>query len=557
MFERIRQLSLRSARRPLVRSLAGLVLIASVSSAAQSPSWPFAGPPPKGDGSTDDTAAIQAALTAAGAGCATVQLPCTQANQFKVSATLRVPACVRFTGACGAVPFEGSETTIGTTLKWAPPEPPPGKPAPTNPMPPQPIPVVWFHDAAGAALSGISVDCQNAAAAVGIQYDSDNHPTASFLNVDNLMIRGCHQAFVVGKPSDVATPPTECPGNESQPGCAQADSFKFERYRILGNLSDLTGEGIHINSSNGAQSSLIFNGNIQGENIGIHVVSTNQGLIIENTDTGSPLGASPAFIVIDSTVADSPTLINNEVEGNTSAVLDHGSNPFGTPGNPVWLNNTWNNHPIVVDGTENITSIGNLLNQGTITNPLAHILSMNETGWGTGGNASSVNLGTLSSGAVFGASLIDLDVIMARGPTCTGFPAGHAAGDLVACEQPHRGQLFLGQDLMLLNDGDGTLDNYGLLKIQTGLHPDGSGLKHQTVSTGDVASGSVVRVPLTWTTPFADDNYQAICTLADNSGFLQVMNTSLPTVNQVTAAVRNNDASSAHSGLLACLAIHN
>jgi hypothetical protein len=348
---------------------------------------------------------------------------------------------VRFIGACGAVPFEGNEVTVGTTLKWVVPPPVPGQPQPeivTN----LPKVVVSFHDAPGATLSGISIDCNNFPRTIGILYDSDNNPTASFLNVDNLMLKGCHQGFVVGSLAPTATSPMSCPGNESQPGCSQSDSFKFERYRILGNPNDATGEGIHINSSNGANSSLVFNGNIQGVNIGIHVVSTNQGLIIENTDTGSPVGGNPAFIVIDSTVADSPTLINNEVEGNTSAVLDHGNNPFGTPGNPVWLNNTWNNHPIVVDGVENITSIGNLLNQGTISNAKAHVLSINESGWSTVAPASKENFGFISSGAVFGASLEDQDIIMAENSACPGFPLGHTAGDLVSCEGTHSGRCF-------------------------------------------------------------------------------------------------------------------
>jgi hypothetical protein len=536
--------------------LAIFAILVSIASLAQSPSWPFPTAPPKGDGSTDDTQAIQDALTTAGTECATVQLPCTPANQFKVSATLHVPKCVRFTGACGAVPNEGSEATIGTTLKWATAEPKPGKPVPTEASlnPPQPVPVVSFHDAPGATLSGISVDCENLTDTIGILYDSDNNPTASFLNVDNLMIKGCHQAFVVGLPSNTATPPSQCIQNENQPGCTQSDSFKFERYRILGNLSDLTGEGIHINSSNGAQSSLVFNGNIQGVNIGIHVISTNQGLIIENTDTGSPLGTNPAFIVIESSVADSPTLINNEVEGNTSAVIDHGNNPFGTPGNPVWLNNTWNNHQIIVDGVENITSIGNLLNQGKISNAKAHVLSINESGWSTVAPATKENFGFISSGAVFGASLEDQDIIMAENSVCPGFPLGHTAGDLVSCEGMHSGRLFLGGDLLLLNAGDDA--NQGTLGIQSGVYQDGSGLKHQTVSTGSVGPGGTVQRTLTWQTTFSDANYQAICSVADNSGFLQVVDTSVPTPSQVIAGVKNNDAASAHTGSVVCFAIH-
>jgi hypothetical protein len=563
-------------------SLVWLAVLISTVSFAQSTTWPFATPPPKGDGSTDDTKAIQDALTAAATECGTVELACTASNTYVVSSSLQVPKCVRFVGACGAVPFEGSETTIGTTLKL---EQKRGiQPDIVTNLPKV---VVSFHNAPGATISGISIDCNNLPRTVGILYDSDNQPTASFLNVDNLMIKGCHQAFVVGLPTNTATPPASCQTNEQQGGCTQADSFKFERYRILGNLNDSTGEGIHINSSNGAQSSLIFNGNIQGVNIGVHVISTNQGLIVENTDTGSPLGTAPAFLQIECSVADSPTLINDEVEGNTSAVIDHGINParqcnasdqastcggacepacskckLGTPGNPVWLNNTWNNHAIVVDGTEHITSIGNLLNQGTIESAQASVMSINETGWSVGGTATVSNLGSIggitgaTGGAVFGASLKDEDVIMAENNSCPGFPQGREAGDLVSCEGLHAGRLFLGGDLMLLNNGDGTLDTEGRMRIQTGLYNDGSGVKHQSVETGSIAPGTIAKVPLTWATPFADANYQAVCAVADNSEFLQLVNTSVPTQSQVVAAIRNNDGSASHTGSLACFAIH-
>ena len=322
-------------------------------------------------------------------------------------------------------------------------------------------------------------------------------------------------------------------------------------------------------------------------NIGVHVISTNQGLIVENTDTGSPVGPNPAFLQIECSVADSPTLINDEVEGNTSAVIDHGINParecntsdsastcggacapacnkcrLGTPGNPVWLNNTWNNHPIIVDGTEHITSIGNLLNQGTISSAQATVMSIDETGWSVGGSASVNNLGVIggilgaAGGAVFGASLKDEDVIMAENHSCPGFPQGHTAGDLVSCEGSHAGRLFLGGDLMLLNNGDGTLDTEGRMRIQTGLYNDGSGLKHQSSTTGSIAPGTTAKVPLNWATPFADAEYQTVCTVADNSGSLQVVNTSVPTQSQVVAAIRNNDSSASRTGLLACFALH-
>lgn len=231
---------------------------------------------------------------------------------------------MNFVGACGGIPDEGSAVTVGTTLVWA-----------SNSA----GPVVYFHDAPGASIFRISIDCQNVANAIGIQYDSDDKPASSFVNIDTLMIKGCHQSIVIGLPDP--TPKVsvaQCASNPLQLGCYQADQFKLERYRILGNLSDATGEGIHINSANAAQGSAISNGNIQGVNIGMHIIMTSGGLVIQSSNMGSVVGTSPTFLLIESNVAASPTLINDEVEGTGNlAVVDHGCNPLGIPGNPVWL----------------------------------------------------------------------------------------------------------------------------------------------------------------------------------------------------------------------------
>jgi len=426
----------------------------------------------------------------------------------------------------------------------------------------------------------VSIDCQNQSGAIGIQYESNDNPAASFVNIDTLMIRGCHQGLVVGSPGNTAAVscPSPLPGSLALPGCGQSDQLKFERFRILGNLSDPTGEGIHINSANAAQGSLIFDGNIQGVNLGFHLISTNGGLIIENTNyTSLGVGTLAAFITIEPTVAVSPTLINDEVEGTNAAVIDHGCN--GTPGNPVWLNNAWNNHQVIVDGNENITSIGTVLNQATLgsstsctsVNPQAptpHAVSINENGWRTAGTVTSANLTMIGAGvAMFGPSLIDQDVVEAAGPACTlvppgsppgtkpgYFPNGVNQGDLVACAGAHSGRLWLGKDLMLTNSGAGATGS-GTLRIQAGVDPDGGGLKHQTVSTGSIPAGGAAIVTLTWHTAFPDANYQAICTVQDNTGSLQLINTSVPAPGQVNTEVKNNDAAKPHAGSLACVAI--
>lgn len=464
------------------------VLLLSTAALAQSPNLPTKLVAPLGDGTTDDTGAIQTALNAAAGMCATVKLQCTRANTFKVSSTVNVPKCVKLVGECGAVPDEGSETPVGTTLRWAG---------------PSSSPVVAFHDSPGASLTGVSVDCQNQAGAIGIQYDSHDNPPGSFVNIDSLMIRGCHQGLVIGLPGNTAASSCAPPlPNPVPTNCAEADQLKFERFRILGNLSDATAEGIHLNSANGAQGSLISDGKLQGVNVGIHIISTNGGLIIENTNIGSETGGNSSFITIESTVAASPTLINDEVEApagiSVNAVLDHGCNPFGTPGTPVWLNNVWNSHPITLDGSENVTSIGNLSNNAILTTstncPVApHVLSLNENGWGVAGSSASENLAAIANGgATFHASLLGQDIIEAEGPSCpTGngkeFPPGKEHGDLVSCEGQHAGRLWLGQDLLLLNNSARGLVVEGQLTTHVGV----GGLS-PTIASGFGTAPSIV-----------------------------------------------------------------
>ena len=130
---------------------------------------------------------------------------------------------------------------------------------------------------------------------------------------------------------------------------------------------------------------------------------------------------NPSFITIEPSTAASPALINNEVEaplGTTvAAVFDHGCNPFGTPGTPVWLNNVWNALAVAADGTENVTSIGNLANSGTV--------SSSNNGWGVVGAAAAENLATIANGgATFNATLFGKNVIEGLGPSC---PLGNGA----------------------------------------------------------------------------------------------------------------------------------
>ena len=226
---------------------------------------------------------------------------------------------VKLVGECGAVPDEGSSTTVSMTLQWAG-----GFPGP----------VVAFYDSPGASLTGVSVDCQNTPGAIGIQYYSDDDPPGSFVNIDTLMIRGCHQGLVLGDPSNTAAlscPPPTLPikPHTVSTNCAEADQLKFEKFRILGNPSDPAAEGIHINSADAGQGSLIVNGNFQGSErrSSCYVYQWRfdsgeyqhwfGGWRLSTPHGAAELWCGPRISCVYTnrpTVAASPTLVNDEVE---------------------------------------------------------------------------------------------------------------------------------------------------------------------------------------------------------------------------------------------------
>lgn len=160
-----------------------------------------------------------------------------------------------------------------------------------------------------------------------------------------------------------------------------------------------------------------------------------------------------------------------------------------------------------------------------------HALSVNETGWTTLTSPPiSRNLATIDSGgATFGSSLINHDVIAIEGPIdplrrgsgcALGFPAGAFPklnpGDLIACEGQHLGRLYLGQDLMLLNNSVGGLVVQGQLttQIRTGgsspVIASGFGISPSIVGTSNAgritvgsggASSGVINFETTYTNP--------------------------------------------------------
>jgi parallel beta-helix repeat protein len=99
----------------------------------------------------------------------------------------------------------------------------------------------------------------------------------------------------------------------------------------------------------------------------------------------------------------------------------------------------------------------------------------------------------------------------------------------------------------------------GGLNIGSGISSDGSGLKHQSVSTGSIHSSSSALVTLAWATPFADANYDPQCSvrdLATGIGGIRIHHIQSFGATGVTVLVVNDDPRLSHVGTLYCLGMH-
>jgi hypothetical protein len=92
-----------------------------------------------------------------------------------------------------------------------------------------------------------------------------------------------------------------------------------------------------------------------------------------------------------------------------------------------------------------------------------------------------------------------------------------------------------------------------------GVAADGDGLKHGRITTGSIASSTSSAVALTWATAFADANYTASCDVVEgdaDTATLQIDHIRVVDATALTVIVENEDAVSAKTGTLHCIALH-
>ena len=98
----------------------------------------------------------------------------------------------------------------------------------------------------------------------------------------------------------------------------------------------------------------------------------------------------------------------------------------------------------------------------------------------------------------------------------------------------------------------------GEVSIGGGVDADGAGLKHGRASTGNISARSGASVQVSWKTAFRDPNYTVNCSVVEPSASntLRVHHIQAVDSGSILVWVVNSSLSSAYSGTLNCLAVH-
>lgn len=248
-------------------------------------------------------------------------------------------------------------------------------------------PVINMHNASGASVEGISVDCANVAGCIAYLYDSNNSPVSALNTFKTIAAKGFHFGLVIGLPS--LTPDTNN---------FEADTMSVEEFQFYGNPADTTAVGILVNSGNGGQLSTIDRGNIQFVNIGAECVKSNGQISYTRFNAGSPSGMNPTVIQNDTNCSFGPKLEQMESEGAWSYPVHDSSNSY-TASNATWVFNQFNTTPagrVLIDGNASIVSIANQGGNTVWTNSgTGKVLSLGESVWGSSANAYTWNSGVI------------------------------------------------------------------------------------------------------------------------------------------------------------------
>lgn len=317
-----------------------------------------------GDGVTDDTAAIQAAINyvAANRG-GNVWFP---AGIYKVTSTIIAKTGVKLEGVFGEQAITGQTTETGSKILWA------GSNNST---------ILRVYAVRYFTFEGLYLDGGGKTGVTGILLDTNNIPSGAMNTFERFYIKDCYIGVQWGT--------TGISG-----GSKQNDGTIFRQFQI--SSTEAGSKGIVLNSGNSAQYSTIENGGIGVDDIAVDIVVTNQ-LQLRRVTSGHK--CATAFCRIS-------TAINVLIEGCESE--NQGSRTDGKISSDscfikviapvdsypvmdttiVLMQNTINN-PVVVTYPVRIVSMGDAW--GTCWNPANSVIAV--TGSFTSGTSSCLALG--------------------------------------------------------------------------------------------------------------------------------------------------------------------
>lgn len=196
-----------------------------------------------GDGVTDDTAAIQAAIDSlASSRGGTVYVP---AGVYKISSTIEMKSYVRMIGEYGETAYGGDTADAGTELSWF------GSSSDV---------MISFFNARMFTFKGFVLEGNSNSDLTGILLDSDNTPSGSQNEFLEFSIRDCKIGVQWGT-SGIAG------------GSYANDGTRFSGFTIWSSVSGSV--GFVVNSGNAGQMSVIENGGIQCDYLGIDLIVCN------------------------------------------------------------------------------------------------------------------------------------------------------------------------------------------------------------------------------------------------------------------------------------------
>jgi hypothetical protein len=244
----------------------------------------------KGDGVTDDTAALQAALGAVPAGGGTVAVP---HGTYLISAPLRPNHNTTIDGFGYANIIDGVENLqVGTLIQWKS-----GVAAPASAM-------VDCTNREGVVLRGVNLHGAFTANIRGVLWDSTNSPANQMCSIENFQVAAMGtNGGTDGVGLQIGTSGT-------------SPAYQCDKGRIMFGSFQNCGTAIAVNSVNGFDEGVCLSVWIRNYGIGINIVACGPATWQDVTFGGNRFGASPADVQV--AAANAQTFITVQSEGLTT-----------------------------------------------------------------------------------------------------------------------------------------------------------------------------------------------------------------------------------------------